>query len=394
MLKAARQVASRLRARIERRREDRTAVLYSPDADDLDVHCHVAGAIDWLKQAQDAGADRGVSYGVRFGGEFQESYPETTGYIIPTFVGLWQRTGETDLLNRAIEMGVWESAIQLPDGAVMGGKLNSNPTPAVFNTGMVMLGWNALIRVRADERFTRSCNAAAEWLVRMQEPDGDWIRGNSKFALAGVYNVKAAWALCETGQLLGNGAFVQAAVRNAEFSLSKQEPNGWFRDCCSSDPQHPLLHTLAYAMQGLIGIGKLTGRQEFIDAARLTADAEMRIMREDGFLPGCQDSRFGAAAQWCCLTGSAQLSTVWSELYLLTGEKKYVDAVKRINRYLMARHDLRNADARLRGGLAGSWPTSGDYHRLTVVNWAAKFLADALILEQEIDARALAKSAS
>src|SRR4030095_5644886 len=98
MLRAARQVASRLKAQIERRWENRIAVLYSPDAGDLDVQRHLAGAIEWLKQAQDAGADRGVAYGARFGDDFQESYPETTGYIIPTFVDLWQRTGEADLL--------------------------------------------------------------------------------------------------------------------------------------------------------------------------------------------------------------------------------------------------------------------------------------------------------
>src|SRR5262249_31317722 len=142
------------------------------------------------------------------------------------------------------------------------------------------------------------------------------------------------------------------------------------RDCCLDDPEHPLLHTLAYTMQGLIGIGKLTGRQDLINAARLAADAEMSVMREDGFIAGRQDSNFGAAVSWCCLTGSAQLSTVWGELYLMTQEQKYRDAMKRINRYLLARHDIRNADPRLCGGLPGSWPTWGDYGRLTILNWA------------------------
>jgi len=44
-----------------------------------------------------------------------------------------------------------------------------------------------------------------------------WIRGNSKFAKAEstLYNVKAAWGLCEVGLVLGEDRYVQAAVRNA-----------------------------------------------------------------------------------------------------------------------------------------------------------------------------------
>jgi hypothetical protein len=41
-------------------------------------------------------------------------------------------------------MGEGESAIQLDSGAVMGGMFNPKPSPAVFNTGMVLLGWSAL----------------------------------------------------------------------------------------------------------------------------------------------------------------------------------------------------------------------------------------------------------
>ena len=37
----------------------------------------------------------------------------------------------------------------------MGGRFNSNPTPAVFNTGMVLLGWSALIRRTGEARFKK-----------------------------------------------------------------------------------------------------------------------------------------------------------------------------------------------------------------------------------------------
>jgi hypothetical protein len=369
------------------------AGLYSPDPGDLDPQRHFDAALGWLKRAQDAGRNRGVSYGVRLGSDFQESYPETTGYICRTFVELSRRNGDEDLLRRAIEMGEWEAQIQLPTGAVMGGKLNSNPTPAVFNTGMVLLGWSALLRANTGGHWPGTAPAtaarrAADWLVDMQEPDGNWTRGNSQFALssATVYNVKAAWGLCDLGLAIDREDYVQAAIRNADFCLRHQLPNGWFRNCCLTDPARPLLHTMAYAMEGLIGIGELTGRRDYIEAARTTADAQLRIMGSDGFLPGRQHKDFSAAVDWCCLTGSAQTSIVMSKLYCLTGERRYAKAAGRLNAYLMARHDIRNPDLRLRGGLPGSWPVWGDYGRFTILNWATKFLVDALRLQLDMKA--------
>jgi hypothetical protein len=102
-------------------------------------------------------------------------------------------------------------------------------------------------------------------------------------------------------------------------------------------------------------------------------------MGADGFLPGRQDAGFRGTVEWCCLTGSAQVSIVLSTLAALTGQADYREAAERLNRYVMARHDIRNPDLRLRGGVAGSWPVAGDYGRLMVLNWATKFFVDALM---------------
>jgi hypothetical protein len=384
MFRIARSATRRVSQLLEKQREKKLlSPLYSPDASNVDLDAHIREAMAWLERAQDAGTDRGVSYGVRFGQDFSPSYPETTGYICCTFLDEWRRTGHQDYLRRAIEMGDWEIAIQMPEGAVMGSTVDTTPSPAVFNTGMVLLGWSALVRETGEERFRNAARRAGEWLVSVQEDDGNWNRGNSQFArsTSTLYNVKAAWGLAEAGLALGDDRFVNAAVRNAEYCLSRQQPNGWLPDCCLSDPTRPLLHTLAYAMQGLLGIGQGTGRADLVAGARRLADAQIRIMNADGFIPGRQHSDFTGAVAWCCLTGSAQTSIVWSDLYRMTGDAKYRAAAVRLNRYLMERHDIRNPDQRLRGGVAGSWPVWGDYGRLQILNWATKFLVDALVLE-------------
>jgi hypothetical protein len=361
--------------------------------DNVDHAAHLQAATDWLVRAQDAGPDRGVAYGAVLGGEFQPSYPETTGYIIPTFLSLARHYGSDIYRARAIEMGDWEIAVQLPSGAVMGGKINTNPTPALFNTGQVLLGWSALYRETGEKRFLDAARRASAWMIDMQDPDGNWIRGNSTFSnsRATLYNVKAAWGLCEAGKAGVGQEAVDAAVRNAEYCLTKQASNGWFADCCLEDPGKPLLHTIAYTMQGLVGIGLLVERPDFLKAAETTARSLIALMDGEGFIPGRIDAAFRGRSTWSCLTGTAQTAIVWSQLLELTGDEAFRASRQTATRYLMRRHDLTIAEPAIRGGVFGSWPVWGDYGRLTVLNWATKFFVDALLLEMRQDERGLSK---
>src|SRR5207237_1745233 len=223
---------------------------------------------------------------------------------------------------RAVEMGEWESEVQMESGAVMGGRLNPTPTPAVFNTGMVLLGWAALYERLASPVFLRSLRRASGWLLRLQEPDGNWKKGNSKFANPDttVYNVKAAWGLCEAGRVARIPEAIDAAVRNAEFCLSKQYRNGWYSECCLSDANQPLLHTIAYSMQGLIGISLNTNRDEFLQGAIRTANSVIRLMDKHGFIPGRIGPDFKGTVGWSCLTGTPQTSIVLGRIYELASK--------------------------------------------------------------------------
>jgi len=215
----------------------------------------------------------------------------------------------------------------------------------------------------------------------MQEANGQWLRGNSPLVnpATTVYNVKAAWGLAEMGAALGEPTFLDAAARNAEFALSRQIANGWFAECDFNDANRPVLHAIAYTMQGLVGIGEITGRQEFIDGAALAAQALLNLMDNQGYIPGRIDRDFRPAADWCCLAGSAQTSVVWSQLAALEGKARFAQAADLVNRYLMARHDISSPSPYIRGGLAGSWPVWGGYMPFSVLNWATKFFMDALL---------------
>lgn len=352
---------------------------------------HLAAAMAWLGRAQDAAGDGGGvarSFSLRrhrfFGRSgWMAAYPETTGYIIPTFFDYHRQGGDEEFRERAIRMAAWEADVQMPSGAVQGGTIDLPPTPAIFNTGQVLFGWARAYRETGDRRFLEAASRAADFLCDAQDADGAWRRAGSRYARPGVnvYDARTAWGLLEASLITGDSRHRDASVRNLEFVLTRQQPNGWFAECCLDDDRRPLLHTIAYTMEGLLEAGAILGEERFIGAARRTALALIDRRRPDGSLAGQYDAAWRPAARWRCLTGEAQTALVWLRLYRIEGGKRFLESGRRLNDALMRTQDLEAPHPGVRGGIKGSHPVWGDYGGFEILNWAVKFFADALMLE-------------
>src|SRR3546814_14043228 len=104
------------------------------------------------------------------------SYPETTGFIIPTFYRYWHLTGRDDIRARAVRMADWECAVQHPSGGVLAGALGDSPEPTVFNTGQVLFGWVRAFEAEGTERYREAALRAATWLCAVQDAAARWRR--------------------------------------------------------------------------------------------------------------------------------------------------------------------------------------------------------------------------
>jgi uncharacterized protein YyaL (SSP411 family) len=134
-------------------------------------------------------------------------------------------------------------------------------------------------------------------------------------------------------------------------------------------------------MEGLLGAGALLKISTYVEAAQRAADAILSRQRVDGSLPGCFDAAWHPVARWSCLTGEAQTAIVWLRLFELTGNRPYSRAADRVLRRLERTQHLDARDPGVRGGIKGSHPIWGDYAPFEYPSWAAKFFADALMLE-------------
>lgn len=347
----------------------------------------IAAHLDWLRHAQDrsATADGGVARHFSLVDGWGASYPETTGYIVPTLLSCHQRFDDTDLESRARRMLDWLVSIQLADGAFQGGMIDETPVaPVTFNTGQILLGLAAGVE-HFGHPYEEAMARAADWLVRTQSDDGAWRSGQSPFAASGLkaYDTHVAWGLLEAARVSGNESWSAAALKNVEWALTQQRENGWFASCCLTDPERPLTHTIGYTLRGILEGHKVSGDRRHLTAVRKAADALRAVQLDNGALPGRLGSKWEPAAEWSCLTGNVQIAAVWFDLGCLTGNPSYVDAGRRANAMVRRTVRLASAPDDVIGGVKGSFPVTGDYGRFQLLNWAAKFAIDANLLEME-----------
>ncbi len=344
----------------------------------------LAAAAAWLARAQDATGCGGVSaYYDAAKQAWVGAYPETTGYVIPTLLRYALVSDDETYRARALRMAAWESDIQLADGGVRAGTLDAREVvPTIFNTGQVLFGWLAAWQATGDTRFRDSLIRAADWLVTAQDADGAWRRFASPFAKPSVnaYNTRVAFALAEVGHALEERRYLDAAVRNADWALTRMQANGWLADNDLQDNARPLTHTIAYATRGLLEVGRIAAEPRFTNAAERVARAVVQTQRRDGALPGRLDRNWSPAARWTCVTGNVQMAIIWQLLGRQTGDTVWQAAADRAIDFTLGIQNMTARDPAVRGGLPGSHPRRGGYMRHRYPNWAAKFFMDALML--------------
>ncbi len=347
---------------------------------DAGAEATMRAALDWLMVAQkhsatnDAGAARDYSHTTGWAA----SYPETSGYIVPTLLEQAERRGDDALRDAGRRMLDWLVSIQFEEGGFQGGTIGQVPRlPVTFNTGQILMGLAAGTRVFGDA-YAPAMRRAADWLAATQDEDGCWRAHRTPFATPDdkAYETHVSWGLLEAARTEENVVWSRAALRQVDWALTKQAANGWMAECCLSRPDAPLTHTLGYALRGIVEAYTFSERPEYLDAAQKLGGALVGCLGEDGYLCGRFDAAWRDSADWVCLTGTAQIAHCWLMLSRIDDSRGYREAAARALAYLRRRIDT-DGPEETRGAVAGSFPIHGDYVPYGYPNWAAKFYVDA-----------------
>lgn len=366
--------------------------LLSKNADLVSDAEAVRAAASWLCRAQDASGDGGVSGRYLLSRGWTSSYPETTGYIVPTLVALSTALGDDTYRDRAARAVDFLLQVQLPDGGFPALEIAENRTrPSPFNSAQIVHGLQSWHDATGDERALDAMIRAARWICDVQDDDGAW-RAHFYGGLAGTYSAHAACWLAELGAYTGEGRFTAAAERNLRWVLNHRDAStGWIDACGFSEADHKarrsVTHTIAYTLAGVLVMAERLQIEEGVEAVRVAAEALMHRLERSRTLAGVLDYQWKPRANFVCLTGNAQLASVWLRLAESTGDMRFVNAACKAIDEVKRAQSLDSGAEGIRGGIAGSQPIGGDYIRFGFPNWAAKFFIDAVLAKERCLAR-------
>ncbi|MCU1519311.1 MAG: hypothetical protein JWQ75_4032 [Pseudarthrobacter sp.] len=338
---------------------------------------HLQATLEWLCRAQDIGGG-GFSYGYSLRGGWLPAYRETTGYILTTFYRAADALGDPSLAERAERAAHWLIGVQNPDGGFANPKYGNSGI--VFDTGQCLFGLVKAFERTGQQPFLDAARRAGIWLERSLGDDPMWIRNEHKNT-AHVYNTRTAWALLRLNEVDPNNRWVAVARRNLDWAVENQHASGFFDNNAFVRGDAPYTHNISYAICGLQESGWLLGEPRYIEAARRCSDAALDLMGPTGFIPGQIAADGRPASSYSCLTGQAQLAVVWAKQFARTGEHHYKEASRASVGYVKSHHPLTHPNDAIRGAVAGSFPIWGRYAPLSYPNWAAKFFIDALLEE-------------
>jgi len=356
--------------------------LYSYAAITVPTADALRSVVDWILQAQCTDGGIAAYYSLLTG--YSESYPEVTGYIVPTLYDFFRLTGDEAARQAAERATDWLLSLQMPTGAFPGGLhgSGSDAQPSVFNTGQILQG---LVRAHAETgnaKILERAVSAGNWLAAVQQADGSWTGPAAYQGVAHTYYSMVSWALAELADASEDPCHAAPADRNIDWVLSHVQPSGWIGGInLRGYPTY--LHFIAYVIQGVLECGILRRRDDAIQAAAKPAWVLLRKFETHKRLLGTYEPDFKCGLPFTCLTGNAQMSCVWLCLFEVTGDLRYLNAALKMNEMLKQLLPLKGRRGVV-GGVAGSYPIWGAYQPMRFISWGGKFLADALMLEQRL----------
>ena len=281
--------------------------------------------------------------GIMVSSDVPISYPEVTGYYIPTLL----RWGYRDL---AVQYANWLISIQQPNGSWYDAH---GQAPYIFDSAQILKGLIAIrgIAPEADDAIVRGC----DWVLscmdgngRLITPDKDaW--GNDKSFCDEIIHIYCLSPIIEAGRIFNRPEYTEKA--NQIWKYYKNEYHDKIMHFSL------LSHFYAYLMEALLDLGE-------VEMARTAMGKMINYQKDNGEIPALNH------VDWVCSTGLFQLALVWYRLGDIEhGNRSFEYACK-----------LQNES----GGWYGSYlsvsnPKEENYYFPNgEISWACKYFLDAL----------------
>ena len=290
-------------------------------------------------------------------------YPEVTGYLIPTLLGL----GARELAWRFARCLVMD--FQNQDGGFPG---PGGGESIAFDTAQVLRGlfWsqNAGMdpAILDQDILMKSVWRAVEWLDSQLTDDGFIVKNLESYAMPEgrscpqVVNLYSIVPFIKTAMLTGQWS--PKMDRKAQATV-----NFYLKDSLSFRNRNMLSHFFFYCIDGMVELS-----ENCAWAYGLKKQAEDIILKETLFLPKASFMIPGFSdVQWVCSPGQAQAAICFWKLGMQRRFELAMSAAKMLQEPS--------------GGFLGSYGTGDNwYFPASELPWAVKFFLDACMMEQSL----------
>lgn len=309
--------------------------------------------MEWIDQNS---IKMGKGEGIAVFSGVNKTYPEVTGYFIPTLL----QWGERD---RAVKYATYLCSIQKDDGSWYD---SDDKEPYVFDSAQILKGLLSIreIMPSVDEKIVKGC----EWILSNMHEDGRLTTpnkdawGNDESFCSELVHIYCLSPIKEAGVIFDRPDFIEKANKIlAYYKVNKEKEILNFS---------LLSHFYAYVMEGLFDMGEIEMCKEAMNRLE-------KHQNRKGGIPGLKD------VPWVCSTGLFQIALVWYKL----GE---LEKGNRIFEYAVS---LQNSS----GGWYGSYPAptllskfyirrwKPYYFPKSEISWACKYYLDALALREKLE---------
>lgn len=339
-----------------RREETKKKILSRPD--NIKVY---EKAIEWIKN------NSVKNEGIINSSNLKKSYPEVTGYFIPTLLD-W---GYRDL---AITYGKWLCDIQKENGSWHD---TEGSDPYIFDSGQVLKGLlairDSIVQTELDfplsvEKLDQKIRKGCDWILSCMNEAGRLVTPSEnewpdEHTISEAIHIYCLEPIYKAAAIYQEKSYKEKADKILNYYLSNYSE--------VINDFSLISHFWSYIMEGLVDVGRS-------DIARKSMQITKELQDEIGFVPAYKNEH------WCCSTGLFQQAVVWYKLGDVESGNKAFDYGCR----------LQNES----GGWYGGYPNPDYTNEVPTyfpdyeISWAVKYFLDALHYKNLTDFNGMASS--
>ena len=346
----------------------------------------INNSINWLITCQKTSQDRRICTGFDLiNNKITNSFPETTGYIIPTFIEFSKLEKNDNIYKISVEMGDWILDLIRNDGGLGEPYGFFKPYPRIFTTAQAILGLLSLYDVSKQEKYITAATKLGKFLINNLNNDGSWNNDYTFLKKTTTYKTRVSWIMMLLYQYTKNHDFKISSINNLKFILLNETRSFWPLSCTFEKNNNALTHLLGYHLVALINfvnsniVNDKILENELINHVDYFYKKLNILLDKEQTLSAVINSEFKNIENYTCLTGNAQIM-FFALLYEKNNELKNNLLSSKIYNIIFNKQ-IKSKNKDINGAIAGSFPINGNYAPYMLPSWASKFFIDSLLLK-------------